>query len=117
MKDDLKKVVESLSPPEARIASFPMATCVPLTLIHTDKTKKASYYITQKEESRLHLLLKDIPDVSLSDVSDVIEVNKVKEVLDDTLAQLEDQVTDTTWIQDEEYNNSLMEEEYKNSNE
>ena len=118
IKDDLNKVVASLSPPEARIASFPIATCVPLTLIHTEKTRKVSYYSTQKEEPKLMSLLKKNSSKSLgennSEVINVLEVSEPKEGSD---TGLDEEGGDITQMVDEQFNNTIHDEEGENSDE
>ena len=54
----VRKIVESLSPPGAKVALFHLSTTLPLPLIHTASTKKAQYYITQSDEEKLRNKLK-----------------------------------------------------------
>ena len=54
----VRKIVESLSPPNAKVALFHLSTTLPLPLIHTASTKKAQYYITQGDEEKLRNKLK-----------------------------------------------------------
>ena len=53
IRENLRKVVKSLSPPESRVALFHMSTQIPVSLIHTSDTKKADYFMVKKDEQEL----------------------------------------------------------------
>lgn len=57
LTDTLKQVVRIMSPPNSRVVVYPMATKVPLVVVHDEETAHVQYVVTENDQKKLNSLM------------------------------------------------------------
>ena len=110
--DDCRKIVSSLSPPNARVALFHMSDRIKVPIIHEFKTEKAVYFVIKKHEDILNALLKKAEEKP-SEVKEVEEVSTAEhtEEIEIAGASVEDASVEDASVETSEQNVEEAQEE------